>query len=83
MMTEFCCARMILVCDLCASIFLQISFYTYTTAFNIVNGNASYVSIRRLRGYIILCDFFGVFCLFACFNYPSWVKLWYLLNTYF
>uniref|UniRef100_A0A8C0PRZ6 Sideroflexin 4 n=1 Tax=Canis lupus familiaris TaxID=9615 RepID=A0A8C0PRZ6_CANLF len=50
-----------LVCDLCASIFLQISFYTYTTAFNIVNGNASYVSIRRLRGYIILCDFFGLF----------------------
>uniref|UniRef100_A0A8C0PCM5 Sideroflexin 4 n=1 Tax=Canis lupus familiaris TaxID=9615 RepID=A0A8C0PCM5_CANLF len=49
------------MCDLCASIFLQISFYTYTTAFNIVNGNASYVSIRRLRGYIILCDFFGVF----------------------
>lgn len=46
----FFCAHMIVACDLCASVFLQVSFYTYTTAFNMVNGNASYVSIMRPRG---------------------------------
>uniref|UniRef100_A0A452T7L1 Sideroflexin 4 n=1 Tax=Ursus maritimus TaxID=29073 RepID=A0A452T7L1_URSMA len=32
---------------------LSVSFYAYTTAFNIVNGNASYVSMMRPRGHLI------------------------------
>jgi len=47
-------------------VFLQISFYTYTTTFNIVNGNASYN--RRLHesvllgtGVIASSSFFGLF----------------------
>lgn len=56
------------ICCLC----LQVSFYAYTTAFNIVNGNASYVSMMRPRGHA------GV-----CLSDPSWVKPWCVLNTCF
>uniref|UniRef100_A0A8C9MC92 Sideroflexin 4 n=1 Tax=Panthera tigris altaica TaxID=74533 RepID=A0A8C9MC92_PANTA len=53
------------VCDPFASVFVQVSFYTYTTAFNIVNGNASYnrrphESLLLGTGVIASSSFFGV-----------------------
>ena len=58
-------------CDVFTSVFLQASFYTYSTVFNIVNGNASYVSVTKPRGHAVSQSFFWRFCVFVGIIFPG------------